>query len=270
MNNNGTRIDDRPKITQDFLDNGYVIISSEDKNGVNKIQMRIAEIAAEFLSINILGNPTLFLNNIHQHIPINKVNNLRLEVINKIMKETWFKATYFELAKSAIEQLVGNELAIQRGLGLNIQLPKDSSSLLPLHADVWDGDSPFELVMWVPLVDCFGSKAMYLMEPNKNHDFQQILSKYRNSNAEELFNIIKADVNFIQIPFGSILLFTQTLIHGNRINEESETRWSMNCRFKSLLSPYSDKKLGEFFEPINIKPVTRIGMAYEYPSGFNE
>ena len=33
-----------------------------------------------------------------------------------------------------------------------------------------------------------------------------------------------------------------------RINETNDTRWSMNCRFKSIFSPYGDKKLGEFFD----------------------
>ena len=33
-----------------------------------------------------------------------------------------------------------------------------------------------------------------------------------------------------------------------------------NRRFKSILSPFEDKGLGEFFEPINTKPMTRIGL----------
>jgi hypothetical protein len=59
-------------------------------------------------------------------------------------------------------------------------------------------------------------------------------------------------------------------MHGNRVNTESETRWTMNCRFKSVLSPYADKKLGEFFEPITLRAMTRIGMDHELPTGFEE
>ena len=59
-------------------------------------------------------------------------------------------------------------------------------------------------------------------------------------------------------------------MHGNRINREPETRWSMNCRFKSLFSPYADKRLGEFFEPITIRPATRVGMNHALPGGFAE
>ena len=54
---------------------------------------------------------------------------------------------------------------IQRRLNLSVQLPGDDSALLPVHADVRNGDSPFEVVVWLPLVDCHGTKSMYLLPP---------------------------------------------------------------------------------------------------------
>jgi hypothetical protein len=33
-----------------------------------------------------------------------------------------------------------------------------------------------------------------------------------------------------------------------------------------VFSPYRDKKLGEFFEPILVRPATRIGASYRLPS----
>ena len=84
-------------------------------------------------------------------------------------------------------------------------------------------------------------------------------------NAEEIFQEIKNDLDWINIKFGQVMIFNQSLPHGNVTNLENETRWSINCRFKSLFSPYGDKKLGEFFEPLNIKIMSRIGMNYKYP-----
>ena len=46
------------------------------------------------------------------------------------------------------------------------------------------------------------------------------------------------------------------------INREKETRWSMNCRFKTLFSPYKQKNIGEFFQPMNLKPATIDGLRY--------
>ena len=39
----------------------------------------------------------------------------------------------------------------------------------------------------------------------------------------------------------------------------------MNCRFKSVFSPYGDKKIGEFFEPITLRAASEIGIKYKLP-----
>ena len=158
---------------------------------------------------------------------------------------------------------------MQNKVNLSIQFPKDDSSLLSIHADTWSGDSPFEIVVWLPLVDCFKTKSMYILKPEKSEKMYKYFYKNTNLTSKEIFEKIKNDVNWIDIKFGEVLLFNQSLPHGNIINEEKETRWSMNCRFKSLFSPYGDKKLGEFFEPITIRAATKIGMLYEDPKNEN-
>jgi len=61
---------------------------------------------------------------------------LRLAIIEGLASADWFRAAYFATARKLIESIVGNELAMQRSLGLSIQLPQDESSLLPLHSDL--------------------------------------------------------------------------------------------------------------------------------------
>ena len=80
-----------------------------------------------------------------------------------------------------------------------------------------------------------------------------------------MFNFLKKDFEWIDIKFGQVLLFNQTLPHGNIVNKSKETRFSMNCRFKSIFAPYGDKKIGEFFEPITLRPASKIGMEYALP-----
>ena len=36
-------------------------------------------------------------------------------------------------------------------------------------------------------------------------------------------------------------------------------RFSINCRFKGIFTPYGDKKIGEYFELITLKPMSRLG-----------
>lgn len=258
------------ELAERFLRDGHLVVEAEDRAALDRIRGKIVETAAEFLGITPPNNADEFLNRIHERVDVTKLNGLRLAVVNALRSSPWFRPAYFALARRTIGLIVGNELAMQRGIGVSVQLPKDTSSLLHIHTDVWDGDSPYEVVLWVPMVDCYRTKAMYLVPPAKDRPFQRDMHKYQKDDVEKLYQAAKDAADFVAIKYGQVLLFSQTLMHGNRVNEENETRWSMNCRFKSVLSPYSDKKVGEFFEPITLRPATRIGLDYSLPQGFEE
>jgi sporadic carbohydrate cluster 2OG-Fe(II) oxygenase len=253
-----------------FLERGHVIVPVDDRPGLDRLRGEIVRLAANHLDIAIVGDPDAFLNGIHERVTIPGLNALRLAVINGLNGAPWVRATYYRLARSALDAVVGNELAMQRRLNLSIQLPADDSSLLAVHADVWDGDSPFEVVVWLPLVDCHDTKGMYLLPPAADARHVSDFGRFRGGSAEDLYRAIEPDLLWPSIAYGDVMVFSQTLMHGNRVNRERETRWSMNCRFKSLLSPYADKRLGEFFEPISMRPATRFGMTYRLPGGFDE
>lgn len=251
---------------EEYYKKGRIIAPVEDLSLLNKITDAIASEAANYLNANIVGSSKDFLDDIHKFVSSEKLNTLRLHVIRKLNKEPWLRPAYFKLAKSLLEAIVGNELCMQKNINLSIQLPDDDSSLLFTHADVWSGDSPYEVVVWLPLVDVFNSKSMYLLPPELNESMQDRMSSLET--AELLYEEIENKIEWIKIDYGNVMLFNQNLMHGNRINKELASRWSMNCRFKSIMSPYADKRLGEFFEPISLRPATKIGMTYNMPRGF--
>jgi sporadic carbohydrate cluster 2OG-Fe(II) oxygenase len=176
-----------------------------------------------------------------------------------------FRQTLFSLAKDTIEAIVGNELVMQARVNLSIQLPNDDSSLLHTHADTWSGDSPFEAVLWLPLVDVYQTKSMFLLPPLASKKLNDDFKNLAGNSSESLFENLRKEVEWMKVNYGNFLLFNQTLPHGNRVNEEPDTRWSLNCRFKSVFSPYGDKKLGEFFQPISLKAASRVGLGYDFP-----
>jgi sporadic carbohydrate cluster 2OG-Fe(II) oxygenase len=154
---------------------------------------------------------------------------------------------------------------MQLRINLSIQFPDDESSLLPVHADTWSGDSPFEVVVWTPLVDCYGSKSMYILCPEHNKRIEKTFALQTGDSSENLYQSISDEVKWLEVKYGEVVIFNQALPHGNRVNSEKETRWSMNCRFKSVFTPYGDKKLGEFFEPITLRVASKMGMNYKLP-----
>ncbi|MBM3491199.1 MAG: hypothetical protein FJX68_12285 [Alphaproteobacteria bacterium] len=253
-----------------FLRQGHVIVPVADLAALRRLREAMAGFAAEHLGVSTPGDAGAFMDAIHGLVAPERLNALRLKVIDGVNRLSWARRCYFELARPALEIIVGNELAMQRRLNLSIQLPGDHSSLLPVHADVWDGDSPFEVVAWLPLVDCRRSKSMYLLPPPQGAAWEARMAEFDGHSTEDLFRAIEPEVVWLDVPFGHMLLSSQNLMHGNRVNRENETRWSMNCRFKSLFSPYAEKRLGEFFEPISMRPATRIGLGYRLPGGFVE
>jgi sporadic carbohydrate cluster 2OG-Fe(II) oxygenase len=253
-----------------FVQEGYVIATVEDRPALDRLRDLLVSAACAELGVAHPSNPEAWLDRIGDLVSVDRLNAFRVAVIGALNAEPWVRRAYFNLARSALESLVGNELCMQRRINLSIQLPNDDSSLLPLHADSWAGDSPFELVLWVPFTRCFASKSMFLLPPAEAAAFGRVLHTFERAGTEAAFKAIEDQVRWIDIDYGQCLLFDQNLPHGNRVNRESSTRWTANCRFKGAFTPYADKKLGEFFEPITLRPVSRIGLAHALPDGFDD
>lgn len=227
-------------LSEEFLAKGIVKIDVEDFFALSEISKFFGENLNQFYS--------------------DSLNEFRLTKIKDFNETSWARTNYYLLAKNVLHELVGNELAMQRNINLSIQQPGDDSSLLPIHADILQGDSPYEVVLWVPLVDCHDSKSMFFCDKRVSDQQMHVLDSFENT--QQLYETVKPYCKFIDVKYGEALIFSQNILHGNVVNKTNETRWSLNCRFKSLFSPYSDKKLGEFFEPIEIRPATKLGLSY--------
>ena len=66
----------------------------------------------------------------------------------------------------------------------------------------------------------------------------------------------------MNIETGRILVFNSNCLHGNQLNTTTTSRWSLNCRFVSLLAPATnpERRLGSFYTPISARAATRAGL----------
>ena len=179
---------------------------------------------------------------------------------------------YFSIFKPVVESLVGTELASQNKINLNIQLPNDETSRLGLHTDTVSGQSEFEIVAWLPLTNAFESNAMFAFDFISSQKMLSELPHYQTKGMDQLYNDWATKSFRLKVDCGEGLVFSSTLMHGNTVNQTEKTRVSLNARFKSLFSPYntlahSEKKLGNFYHPFRISPVTQIALQYEEPNG---
>lgn len=259
----------KKKYLKDFLKNGYCIIRPKSKRKLLTIRKKLNELIIKELlkknrnlNINYLKKSNV-IKNFHQYISPVDLNKFRMKIYANLNKLTWFNDYYYDIGKEFIDEICGNEIAMQRKVNLSIQLPQDDSSLLPIHSDVWSGCSPFEIVLWIPMLNVSKTSSMFVIPLKKSKEIYKKFSSFRS--IQNLEKKIKDKIKYLKINFGEILIFSHQIIHGNHVNKESITRISFNCRFKSVFSPYDEKGLAETFYPINIKPASQLGMDYESP-----
>ncbi len=147
------------KISNEFKKNGFIISEAANKKSLNWIQSKFVNLIKKNYKFKKKSTNLEILNFFHNKISKTNLNSFRLKIYNSINKDPNFKYHYFQAARPFIEAIAGNELAMQKKVNLSIQLPGDDSSLLAVHSDVWAGDSPFEIVVWLPLVNCFRTKT---------------------------------------------------------------------------------------------------------------
>ena len=253
-----------------FEKNGYVIVPG-NKILLNKIRKIIFNKIKNNKKIKNKSdndsNITNILNNFHKYINLKELNSLRFNIYKQINTGDVFSKIYYEIAKDYLDELVGNELSMQKKINLSIQMPKDKDSLLDLHSDIYAGESPFQVVVWIPLVDSYDTKSMFFTKPSHNKKMNDKLLNTNNYTTKEMYNKNKKFFKFLNIKYGDILIFSPLILHGNTMNKTKETRFSLNCRFKSLLTPYdvtvkSHRNIPNFYKPLNIKPMTKIGFNY--------
>ena len=261
---------DQPELVDEFMEQGYVIRDVEDRAALDALRHEVVMVAARFLELKEPSNDGEFLDNIHTIVPVEKLNDMRLGVYREMNSKPWFRPTYYKLGRRMLGDLVGNELAMQNRINFSIQMPKEQTSLLDIHADVFSGETPYQVVQWLPLVDVSSTKSMFILPRAKS---EVVVERFRDfADMRALYAEVKNDLIWLNIPYGKVLIFCPNFLHGNVLNEETTTRWSMNCRFTGLFTPYdsAEKSLGSFYLPITVRPVTRVGMAYRQPAGFSE
>jgi sporadic carbohydrate cluster 2OG-Fe(II) oxygenase len=260
------------QLVEPFLSAGYVVCDVADRAALDALRHEIVVAAARLLEVPVPNDEGAFLDGIHQLVRVERLNALRLGLYREINARPWFRPTYFRLGRVVLETLVGNELAMQNRINFSIQLPQDRSSLLDIHADAFTGETPYQLVQWLPLVDVERTKSMFFLPRAKSEAISARLADFAGGGMRALYDAVTSDVVWPRVSYGQMLVFSPNFLHGNVVNAEATTRWSLNCRFTGLFTPYGspEKALGSFYLPITIRPVTRLGMAYRPPDGFQE
>lgn len=243
------------------MSNFLSILDKKNNNALLKIR--------DFVVDKIKTEVSLFdnkLSSLHNFVDIQQINDLRLKIFNSINSELEWENLVLEICEDELTKKHGRDLLVQSKINLSIQMPKDQTSILPIHTDSSSADSPFQTNIWIPLTDAFETNSMFILDKNQTIDFA---NKVVNNGIKEFhgsnFQIRKED--FVNLNFGQVLLFNPTILHGNVLNETNKTRVSLNLRVKSMFSPEpdfrnADRKFGTYYKILTISEETRFALDF--------
>ena len=241
--------------------NGYKIVDAENASYLDELRNQIFELTKIQYDFEH-DNPEFGFNKLHKlakSMTETEFNEKRVRLIESINNEVDCGELIFNSFQNQIRGLLGNDILVQKNCNLVLQMPNDPNPS-EIHRDA-PANSCYELVVWVPLVDCFNTKAMYIL----NHqDTKAVYNSF--TGTEDWSTFEKQALSLSQRPavnFGQALMFSTAVLHGSEINQEQETRVSLNIRFKNIFSPAGLKNQYQFFKQLTISDFTKIGADLE-------
>src|SRR6266849_4860970 len=97
---------------------------------------------------------------------------------------------------------------MQNSINFSIQMPQDRTSLLDLHADVFAGETPYQVVQWLPLVDVKATKSMFILERPKSEKVVARLKDFSDGGMSALYEAVRPELVWLEIPYGNVLIFS--------------------------------------------------------------
>ena len=249
---------DRTEALVEFHERGYTIVDAERPEVLDRLRDQFLAVAAELLEVPA---ERLSADALHDHVePGDGAARFRLEMTQRLVSRQNVGASVFEAFEDILRGLLGPDVLSQRVPNIVFQPPGDPRPT-ELHRDA-PANSPYEVVVWLPFVDCFGTKSMYLLDRAGSAEVMAFYREHpddRDGFSEQLMQ----RASFVEVGFGQALLFWSGLFHGSVVNTEAESRLSINTRFKQLFAPLGMKDPFRYFEILHTSPLTRLGLDFQ-------
>ena len=250
-----------------FKTSGFEIIPADDLSALNNFQKLIRDTSHKLIGEKTNGVVIDDLNSLHKAFKSPEdANSFRLKLTSQLSNQVDTGTKVFEIFRTKLEPLVGPDVLVQKTPNLVFQ-PPEYPIPTELHRDA-PANSPYEVVVWLPFVDCFNTKSMYVLD----REHSQIAAEHIKQNPDDkngFDEILLEHAALMEVPFGSALIFWSGLFHGSIINKESESRLSMNIRYKNLFSPTGLKDQLRYFNVLQTSQLTELGLDFQHREQFN-
>lgn len=248
------------KVTISFRETGFLKIDIPEMHHISSVRAGIVNYLAVRYSL-LTCDPDHFLDKFHIDASIQDdaaANDMILDLINGISTQYDFSSLIYESISPYIDQLIGPDVMAQKNNNIVYQFP-GSNRISELHAD-YPTNSEFEVVAWVPLVNCYGSKSFYLVPLSDSVDLAYRYIDKQYASWDEFKAVCLGKAIHVEVNYSQCILFWTGLIHGSLVNETSESRWCLNARFKNLFAPCGQHDPLTYYKPLRYSDLTRIAL----------
>ena len=250
---------DTSNSVKSFESSGYAVLPIQNIDEIDQIKAFIAErITCKY---GVSGSSDFVLNNAHtcsKEFDDTMANKMVLDLISDFGKKFQMDRIIYNSNPSFLNSLIGPDIVSQKNPNIVFQSPH-SMRFSELHTDT-PGNSPFEVVAWLPLVNCYKSKSFFIISPK---DTKDLLGLYKSGYFKD-WDTFKTEAllkaTHLEIDYRNVLFFWSGLLHGSLINRSNESRFSLNTRFKNTYAPHGKKDPLAFFHVLNKSPLTFLSL----------
>ena len=169
--------------------------------------------------------------------------------------------------REAVHGVLGGDILYQREPYLRIARPGVVEDQIGIHRDTHYGASPHEWVLWFPLTDAVGGAELRILpgshlQPDdaypwtatpisgveKGSDKQWLGFRY---SLKKMSDEVENATVPVPCKLGQAILFNSACVHGQKVNNASWTRFSVDVRFVSASDNANQNRglHGALYEP---------------------
>lgn len=243
-----------------FRRRGFDVFKADDLPALEKLRNDVFAHAKNLVGDNQSNDPTAFFNSFHKRrLQGGDLNAFRMKLVSICTEQLKVNRGVFNAFEGTLNRLIGADVAAQKVVNIVVQQPGDADQVMT-HRDA-PANSHFEVITWLPLVDVYDTKSMFISDLDTS---AKAIDALKNGGSYDAFcKTIEATAMDLNVPFGSACMFAGGIAHGAKTNATDETRWSLNIRYKNLFSPYGDKGLLEFFDILELSPLSAVAFDLE-------
>lgn len=247
------------ELKADFLENGWIVIDLPDRSPLDEASEALLQALRK-----IIGSSDLEFANYHQHVADDDQHTAVQAELTEIYRGGGHARRIITAQLEMFREFIGPDICIQRRPYLRIARPNAVQDNVDFHRDTRYGGSPYELSFFVPFLDLgedntlcvisgshIAAERDYPTEKTVSPDVEKGSLKHQLgfAYAPHRFNPPVDDkVKPVPVKYGQALFFNLALVHGQKCNTSSVTRFSTDIRLVNGLAPITwDRSVAESF-----------------------